>query len=166
MSSNNPYQSGSANPLFHDQGEAVSAMVITQLVRTRRWVRLCSVIGFIGAAFMLLAGVVMTFAGAAGASAIAGPKSAAYNAGVFGSMGVAYLLFSFIYIYPSLKLWQYASGITRLETSQQTIDLETALDKQRSFWKFVGLMITIMLLLYAVGIGLMIIFAVVAGAAM
>lgn len=141
-------------------------MVIQQLVRTRRWVRLCSVIGFIGSAFMLLGGIGMSIAGVAGVSATPSPSSIAYSAGMFGGIGIMYLLFSFLYIYPSLKLWQYASGISRLEASQQTVDLETALDKQRSFWKFVGLMITIILILYVLIIGFAIIAAVFAGSSM
>ena len=64
-------------------------------------------------------------------------------------VGVVYLVFAFLYIYPSLRLWQYASSISLLEVQPNTFNLETALDRQRSFWKFVGIMITIMLVFYA-----------------
>ena len=150
-----PYQT--PNTVVQDHGQtpnsdnAVSMMVITLLVRTRKWVRLCSVLGFIGSAFMVLAGLFMMISGGTiGASS--GISGAAYGGGVMLGMGLFYLVFAIIYIYPSLRLWQYASSISRLESSSTSFDLETALDKQRSFWKFVGIMVCIMLGLYAVGI--------------
>lgn len=161
-----PYQTPSHSSENRDDSSAVSAMVVNQLVRTRGWVRLCSVLGFIGSALMVLAGLAMLLGGAAASATMATntASSAMYGSGMMAGMGAAYLVFSILYIYPSLKLWQYASGISKLETSQHTIDLETALDKQRSFWKFVGLMFTIILCLYALAIVIGIIAAIAVGA--
>ncbi len=148
-----PYQT--PNTVVQTQAQnsdnAVSIMIIGILVRTRKWVRLCSVLGFIGSAFMVLAGLFMMISGGTlGASS--GMGGAAYGGGVMLGMGLLYLVFAILYIYPSLRLWQYASSISRLESSSASFDLETALDKQRSFWKFVGIMVCIILGLYAVGI--------------
>jgi hypothetical protein len=160
-----PYQTPSHSSENSDDHSAVSAMVVNQLVRTRAWVRLCSVLGFVGSAFMVLAGLAMLLGGAAASATMANNSAtpAMYGSGMIAGMGAAYLVFSILYIYPSLKLWQYASGISQLESSQHTIDLETALDKQRSFWKFVGLMFTIILCLYGLAIVVGIIAAVAMG---
>ena len=76
---------------------------------------------------------------------IAGSRSA----GVGLSVGLVYLVFAILYIYPSVRLWQYASSISRLEASRDSFSLETALDQQRSFWKFVGIVVTITIIVYA-----------------
>ena len=145
----NLYQSPTTQPQYAEQQAEVSAMIINQLVRTRGWVRLCSIIGFIGSAFMVLGGIFMLIGGAAMSTAMAkNPATSMYGTGMIAGIGIFYLLFALLYIYPSLRLWQYASSITQLQNSEQIIDLETALNKQRSFWKFVGLMITIVLGLY------------------
>jgi hypothetical protein len=158
-----PYQTPDTlvQPQGQPQGPAndVSALVISHLVRTRKWVRLCSVLGFIGSGFMLLGGLAMIISGSAmGASSSI--KGTPYGTEFFLGIGLAYLVFALLYIYPSLRLWQYASSINQLESSPSSFHLETALDKQRSFWKFVGIMISIILGLYAVGIVLAIIGAV------
>ncbi|NWK56862.1 hypothetical protein HW115_14660 [Verrucomicrobiaceae bacterium N1E253] len=157
----NLYQAPGVHPQMQVSDPSVSAMIINQLVRTRGWVRLCSVVGFIGAGFMLLGGLFMVIGGAALPLSSGPGQSAAYGAGMIAGMGIFYLVFALFYIYPSLRLWQYASSISRLQHSQQTVDLETALDRQRSFWKFVGLMISIILGLYL----LIIVGAIVIGAA-
>jgi hypothetical protein len=145
----NLYQSPPTQPQYAEQQAEVSAMIINQLVRTRGWVRLCSIIGFIGSAFMVVGGIFMLIGGAAMSTTMAkNPATSMYGTGMIAGMGIFYLLFALLYIYPSMRLWQYASSITQLQNSEQIIDLETALNKQRSFWKFVGLMITIILGLY------------------
>lgn len=161
-----PYQTPTSTPQYQELNKSVSNIVINHLVRTRGWVRLCSVLGFIGSAFMVLAGLVMLVGGAASSTVSHKPAAAIYGSGMMVGMGVFYLVFSILYIFPSLRLWQYASSITILESSQQTLDLETALDRQRSFWKFVGIMITITLILYIVAIAVFTIGAVAAASAL
>lgn len=144
-----PYQTPNTHvPATNVSGE-ISSIAISHLVRTRKWVRLCSVMGFIGSAFMILAGIIMMATGGMlGASS--GLRGSAYSTGLGIGMGLFYLVFAVLYIYPSLRLWQYASSITRLEQSRDSYSLETALDRQRSFWKFVGIMILLLIILYAV----------------
>ena len=51
-------------------------------------------------------------------------------------------------IYPLVRLSKYASAIARLRFSQSMADLEDALDQQRAFWKFVGIMTLILTVLW------------------
>jgi SNF family Na+-dependent transporter len=76
---------------------------------------------------------------------------------------IVYPVLGVLYIFPCLFLSRYASTITQFESSHQRADLENALDAQRSFWKFVGIMALVGLVLALVAIPLAII-AGVAGA--
>ena len=141
-----PYSS----PVSHVQtasyasNAAISQGVIEQLAGTKPWVRFMSVMSFIGAGLMLLAGLGMGVAGSVGA--MNGKNG--MGGGFFVGVAVAYALFAFIYIYPALKLWKYASYIGQLLISGSMLDLEAALGQQRSFWKFLGIMVIAIFVLY------------------
>lgn len=133
----------------------VSAGTVLALKQTRPWVLLLAILGLIGVGLMLLGGVVMLGAGAMATSAGAGvrPGSAAgMPMGVFAGMGVGYLVFAFLYLYPIIKLFKYSSAISRLSGSGSVRDLEAALQEQKGFWKFIGIVTLVVLLLYVVGI--------------
>jgi len=67
-------------------------------------------------------------------------------------MGLLYAATGVLYLFPSIKLWKYGSSIVRLMGTGSNADLVEALDQQRSFWKFVGIMILVMIALYVVAI--------------
>jgi hypothetical protein len=67
-------------------------------------------------------------------------------------VGLLYAAMGVLYLFPSIKLWKYGSSIVRLMGSGSNADLIEALEQQRSFWKFVGIMILIMIVLYVVAI--------------
>ena len=144
----NPYTSPSAN-LFGSSGqtsnEAVPAEAIIQLQQTKPWVRFFSVMMWIAVFFMLLAGL-----GMAALSMIGG--EAAKAAGMPPTMAIilggVYAVFAFLYIYPAMKIWQYASSIQRLVNSRHPSDLVSALSHQRAFWKFVGILMILVILAY------------------
>ncbi len=154
MDPNNPYASPQSN-LFGGtsgtSGDAVTQGVLLQLQKTKPWVRFMSVMIFIGAGFMLLAGVIMGVMGSSGGLMKGTGTSAAYQAGFGFGLTVVYALFAVLYIYPGLKLWKYANSIRDLLASRQVIDLEKALNEQRAFWKFLGVMAIVVLALYIVG---------------
>lgn len=137
----NPYQASSHSAYPASSG-MVTRAVIDSLAATRPWVRLCSILGFIGAGFMILAALGIMASGTLGAMS---SRDAAPFAGFSIIMGFVYLVMSLIYLIPSIKLWQYGSAIVRLMSSNAVADLEAALDQQRGFWKFVGIMVLIMI---------------------
>ena len=148
----NPYQA-SSHSAYPTSSGSVTPATLQALAGTKPWVRLCSIMGFIGAGFMILAGLLMMTTGAmAGMSS----QQTAGLAGLPVVMGITYIVLSIIYLFPSLKLWKYGSAIIRLMSSNSITDLEAALDQQRGFWKFVGIlmivMITFMLLAMVGGI--------------
>ena len=137
----NPYQA-SSHSAYPTSSGSVTPATLQALAGTRPWVRLCSIMGFIGAGFMILAGLLMM---TTGAMAGMGSREAAGLAGLPVVMGITYIVLSIIYLFPSVKLWKYGSAIVRLMSSGSTADLENALDQQRGFWKFVGILMIIMI---------------------
>ena len=148
----NPYSAPATTPQgssdFSSAG-AVSAAAVQQLAATKPWVRFMSVITFVCAGFMLIAAAGMVMMGSMGAMSKGG--AAFPFTGVMGfGIAVIYAALSLIYIFPGVKLWKYANAIGMLIQSGREGDLVAALNHQRSFWKFVGILVLSMLVLYLV----------------
>ena len=76
----------------------------------------------------------------------------------FGSL--LYIAFALVYLAPGLYLYRYASAITRLKATSDAAALEDALKHQRSFWRYIGMVTVISLVMVVV----LLVLAVVAGA--
>jgi hypothetical protein len=116
-----------------------TARTFELLRQTRPWVRLISVLMFIGIAFMLLGACVM----------IGISSSRPGNVPFAVGFGLMYVLMSFIYIMPAIYLSRYASRISELQQYRREDKLEQAIEAQKSFWKFIGIIALVILLLYA-----------------
>jgi hypothetical protein len=133
--------------------EAVSAAVIDQLRRTRGWVLFFSIMLWIGAVFLLVGGLIMIGIGLlGGAGSAMGEMSGmgAAEAGVMAGMAFVYLILAVFYIYPALKLGKFAARIRDLAAVPSEQNLVAALNEQRAFWKYVGIMVIVMIALYIV----------------
>lgn len=154
----NPYSSPHAadtgTPPFGSTPGLVSAAAVQQLAATKPWVRFISVIIFIGSGFLLLAALGMIIALVAG-SAIAHSTSKSPTP-FSGSLGItlviSYALMAILYLFPGVKLWKYASRIGDLLASGRDEDLVAALNQQRSFWKFIAILMIIMIAIYLLAI--------------
>jgi hypothetical protein len=135
---------------------AVTDRTQKYLAETRPWVRFMSIIVFIGAGFMVIAALAMFAFMSAGGAAANNPL-----AGVVGGSGAAliYLALALLYVAPGVFLSRYASAIGRLAKDGSVSTLEDALQHQRSFWRYAGIL-TLVGLVLAV---LVIILAIVAG---
>jgi hypothetical protein len=146
----NPYASpGTDFDSTDASSQAIAAEVISQLARTKPWVRFISVMIFIGAGLLLLLGLFMGLGGGAAMFFSAGGVGGA-EAGIGIAVMLLYIAIAALYIYPGLKLWNYASRIGILIRSCQTMDLVSALNEQRAFWKFIGILAVIVMALYLV----------------
>ena len=162
---NNPYEASvSNNPpaattfAHQHSGGAVSGAVIDQLRRTQGWARFLGILGFIVCGFMILSGIALALMGSAMGSAMG--KSGVFPG--FGAlMGMVYIVMAAFYFYPSFKLNQYASRIGKMVQQPTEENLVSALDSQRVFWKFVGIIMMVTLILYV----LVIVGAIILGAA-
>ena len=149
----NPYSTPAANLYGSTTGgsaDAVSPTTIAMLAGTKPWVRFFSVLMWISVGLMLLAAAVMIVLSTIGAA-----KS--LSSGPFGGkqlivFAVVYGILAFVYIFPAIKLWKYANRIGSLGATRSVTDLDAALNEQRSFWKFAGVMTIILISMYLVAI--------------
>lgn len=111
--------------------------IISSLRKTRPWVLLLAVLGFIGTAFMLIMVAGMIFSGSMmqGMEGVEGMPG-----GFIYGMAAFYLVIAIIYFMASWYLLKYAGAIKRAVTGMSLGDLETALEKQASFWKLMGVL--------------------------
>lgn len=137
-------QPPSAQPYY---APAVAPGTVKIMERTRPWVLFMSILGFVSVGFMILGGIGVAIAGVATQK----PE--------FAIVAIVYPLLGLVYLFPSLHLYRYSTRIRVLMANAQVQQLDSALDAQRAFWKFVGVMTVIG---FAVGL-LVFMFAIVAG---
>jgi hypothetical protein len=65
----------------------------------------------------------------------------------FVVMGFFYFFLALLYLPPAVFLWQYARAIQSLERSPSSEALEGALKHQRSFWRYIGILFAVFLIL-------------------
>jgi len=155
----NPYAAPSANIQATAIG-TVPPVIITELTGTRKWVRLISVVMWLGFAFVMLHFISLFIFGAVGLSSLV-PGQKGLGMSVLIGVAAVYGLFILLIIYPTLKLTKYASNISRLAESKSFTDLAAALAEQRRFWKFHGIivaiyvvMVSLLVLLALAGVGM------------
>jgi len=145
----NPYTTPSANLFGSTSGTTggeVTETVINHLQRTKGWVKLVGVLMWILFVIVLLIAIGMIAMVAMGGAMLA-QADPNMQGGVLIGMGIGYGLFSWLYLYPAKKLTSYAGSIARLMVSRSVADLEDALNQQRGFWKYVGIITVIYLCL-------------------
>src|SRR5262245_25981125 len=108
--------------------------IAAPLHRTQPWVRFLGIMGFVLAGLMLLVGLV------------GGAASYAIGRTEMLPVMVMYPLFGALYVIPSMYLLRYADNIKRFLASTHEQDLAGALEAQRSFWKFAGIMTIVWLI--------------------
>jgi hypothetical protein len=135
----NPYQSPPEAALGSG-GAAPSGRTTELLLQTKPWVRLFGILLCIGVGFLVIGAVVSLFMGFAGRN----PATAGMGVGMATMYGVMALL----YFFPARFLLRYASRIEEFAHEGSTERLNAALEAQKSFWKFVGITSTIVLIVY------------------
>lgn len=131
---------------YHNQNDPLANVPVTPLMvehlrATKPWVRLISVIMFILTGLMCVGGLLMMLMPSA---------PGMRGAGFFGPVvGIIYILFSGLYLFPAYFLHQYASSINDLLRGGGDTAMENALGSQKSFWRFTGILTLIIIGIYA-----------------
>ena len=81
-----------------------------------------------------------------------------------GLLGGVYLVFAFLYFFPSLYLFRYAGAIRRIGPRRSAAAAEEALGMQLKFWRFVGIMMAALMVVYALMIALGVVAAIMGAA--
>lgn len=118
--------------------------MIDSMRSTRPWVMFLSIVGFISVGFMVLGGMIIMVVGSA--------LPQEFNGFPAFILGAVYIVMSFFYLVPSIYLFRYSSAIGRFLDSMTEAEMESALSYQKSFWKFIGIVVIIMFVLSILGI--------------
>ncbi|WP_196138680.1 DUF5362 family protein [Aliikangiella sp. G2MR2-5] len=140
-----------APPQANLQSKGELETLLQPLRETKGWARMCSIMGFIGCGFMILAGIAIMVGGAAFQQAANTNTPTGMGIGIGIGMGLFYLVFALLYFFPSLYLFRYSSRIQQALVSQSIADIAAALEQQKSFWKFAGIIVLIMFVFFAIG---------------
>lgn len=119
------------------------------LLNTAKWAKFLAIVGFVFCAIMVLAGIGMSaFMSSIGDTmAQTNPAFSAMGGGLF--FGVFYIAFAALYFFPCLYLYQFAISAKRGIEEQDSPLISAAMDKQHSMYKFMGILMAIMLGMYA-----------------
>lgn len=124
---------------------SVTENMISALKQTRPWVLFLSILGFIGAGFMVLAGLMMLVLGVVGSSIGTGGDGMPVAASI--GMSAMYIVMAAVYVIPCIFLIKYAIAIRRIGLGGAEA-IEDALVRQKNFWRNLGIMVLVLLGLY------------------
>lgn len=165
MEDHNVYQSPTTNVVpgaetLHpaERQSGVTERMVAALRRTRPWVLFLAVLGFITSGFMVLLGMAMTLM----SSFMGGMQDELGFPPII--LGLVYLFVAAIYFFPCLLLQRYASAIRELVSGGGVVALEDALERQQSFWRLLGILALVTIVLYLLVILGFIVFGVIAAA--
>jgi hypothetical protein len=120
-----------------------NAGVILIMRKTHPWVLLLSVVGFINGGILVLLAVA-SWAGIESGRAGTPP----------GPALLLYPLMGLLWFVPSFYLYKYARRIHTFVAQGHQVQLESALEAQRTFWKFLGIVALVVIVLTAVAVAL------------
>lgn len=130
----------------------ISPEAVSFLATTAKWTKFLVILGFIITGFLVLAGlVVAVFFGKY--------NSQQMNTGLMsylssGTLGIIYIVIAVIYILPILYLNNFSNATTRAVHSGSTERLTYALQNLKRFFKFIGLLMIALLVIYLLIIGI------------
>ena len=127
-----------------DKNRAVLNYIMNSLRATKPWTRLLSILGFIGTGLTIIVGLGIIL----GRNFLPMPPDAPPL--IF--VGVFYILTSVLYLIPSIWLSKYSSAIASFLKGGDSVQLGNAIAYQKSFWKFVGILVLVSIVFMIVGI--------------
>ncbi len=116
----------------------VTPLMVEHLQATRPWVKFMGVMLFISVGLLFLGGLLMMVA-----------LSSVRGVGASPAIGLLYWLFGLLYIAPAIFLNRYAGAIRELLQGGGATSMEKALESQKSFWRYVGILTLVILCIYA-----------------
>jgi hypothetical protein len=127
-----------------DKNKAILNYIMKSLRATKPWTRLFSILGFIGTGITILVGLGLMVGGDLIPISPKAPPLA--------YLGIFYILTSVFYLVPSIWLSKYSSAIASFLKGGDSVQLGKALAYQKSFWKFVGILALVSIVIAILGI--------------
>lgn len=117
----------------------VSPRVLDIMSRTKGWVRFIAVLMFVNFGLTVINNIVILNSSS---------RSFGDSDRVGQFIGLAVMLL--LYLYPAVKLNSYASRIGALLQSGRAADLDAALNEHRAFWRYVGIVVIVLISIFIV----------------
>ena len=153
---NNYYENESRRDL------QVNDIVKDYLLETAKWAKLIAIVGFVSLGLMVIMGLFMgTIMGTLAAMS---PEAAEISGLGGGFFAILYIGMALIYFFPIKYLYDFSSKVKKaIQITDQNLFNE-AMMKLKSHYKFIGILMLIMIILY-VGMFVMMLIAAIAAAA-
>jgi hypothetical protein len=136
----NPWQSPGTEVRAEETGGAqggLNTVMIRYLKEASPWLRFLGILGYIGAIFVIVLGVIMTIYLAVTGSSLGGDALSA----TFGSfMGLIYLVGGVVSFFPARFTYRFGTKIRNYLASNADQDLEAAFQNNKALWKFNGIL--------------------------
>lgn len=128
----------------------ITPEAVSFLATTAKWTKFLAIIGFIFSGFLILAGLVIALFFGTFSQEMENTDMMAYFTS--GSIGIVYIIIAAIYVLPVLYLNNFSNGMSRAVRSGSTERLTYALHNLKRFFKFIGLLMIVMLVIYLIAI--------------
>lgn len=133
----------------------ITPRMVELMGKTRPWVMLLAILGLLITGLLMVIGVI----GAIG-------MMAAGQGAEMAGLALVYLFLAIFYFFPCFFLLKYAKAIKRLTSGGGPDALEEAIERQYIFWRLIGIITLVFVMIYAlilVGVVAMGIFAAASG---
>jgi hypothetical protein len=146
----NPWQS--PETVVQAEEHAAQGILTAEMIRSLKdaspWIRFIGILGYIGAGFLIAAGIVMAVA-----LTVTGNTRSTGAVGFASSfMGFIYVVMGVLAFFPARFTHKFGGKIRNYLLSGAEKDLEEALKNNKSLWKFIGIMTIVYMALIPVGI--------------
>lgn len=116
------------------------------ILEIAKWAKFLSIIGFIGLGLMFIAGIIMIVAGVALSNFSNEYSRSPIGA---GTVGFIYIAMSILYFFPVLYLFKSAVSLKNGIINNDEMTLTGGFQNLKSHYKFIGIMMIVVLSLYA-----------------
>ncbi|MGF7231062.1 DUF5362 family protein [Arachidicoccus sp.] len=125
-----------------------SATVKSTLASTTVWTKFLAIAGFAMIGLLILVGIGITFSASIASSLMPTPYP---GLGLFSATFIVllYILIGLLYLYPTNQLYHFSKKMKLAITTTDQQLLEQALEHQRKMFKFIGILLIVILCIYA-----------------
>lgn len=113
------------------------------IIEISKWAKFLSILGFIGLGFMMIASIIMLFAG----SMIDSYSNSSNPLGA-GIVGIIYLVMAALYFFPILYLFKSSVSLKNGILSNDEMTLTDGFQNLKSHYKFIGIFTIVIISLY------------------
>jgi hypothetical protein len=128
----------------------ITPEAVSFLATTARWTKFLSILGFIMTGFLIIAGIALSvFLSTFGNTMENSGPMSYFNSGY---IGLIYVAFAIIYIWPVIYLNNFSNATTRAVRSGSTERLTYAFRNLKRMFQFIGILTIVLLVIYVIAI--------------